>query len=73
MIDAPIVHVIALRQAKDKLQQAMLFEQEPESKFSSFKPSVFGQFPLPLPSFHKQREVVFSLGGLKFPVSPRYF
>jgi hypothetical protein len=32
-----------------------------------------GRFPLPLPSFHKQREVVFSLGDIKFRASPRGF
>lgn len=73
MIVVANVPVFVLRQAQDKLQQMMPCLQELVPKFSSFKPSVFGQFPLPLPSFHKQREVVFSLGGLKFPVSPRYF
>jgi hypothetical protein len=48
--------------------------KEPVSaEFSWLKHCVFGLFPLPLPSFHKQREVVFSLRDMKFPVSPRYF
>jgi hypothetical protein len=33
----------------------------------------YGLFPLPLPSFHKQWEVVFSLSGLKFSGSPGYY